>query len=347
MVIVIERRDSAEVRRYGVAVTDLLRSCLPYHQRAIRSVRDFTRYAVTFMRSRRSPQERSSPPCAQTITPLKDEAGATLHYVSVSKDVTELMTRTQDLRGSRSRRKADRRWCRVRSPMQRHASTDVVARYSQSQALADLPSAVKVLVDFHGGAASWAHDADQRGRRASGPLSVANQPQAGHVACSRAIHGDFRLLHDSQRFQRLQGWPEARAPEDCVKRHCRSVAPSRAVSRESLKDVKRLQNTTLSGLHDRRHHDNVAEPTREVCGVSAFLEGLPACSRTLKQHSSIYLIWQKRWRLQCRPGCRGGHEGDFCENLGAGVSTAYHHHALSGEWFGRNIVGGMQLSAGK
>ena len=35
---------------------------------------------------------------AQTITPLKDEAGVTRHYVSVSKDVTELMTRTQELR---------------------------------------------------------------------------------------------------------------------------------------------------------------------------------------------------------------------------------------------------------
>lgn len=35
---------------------------------------------------------------AQTITPLKDEAGATQHYVSVTKDVTELIARTQELR---------------------------------------------------------------------------------------------------------------------------------------------------------------------------------------------------------------------------------------------------------
>lgn len=35
---------------------------------------------------------------AQTITPIKNEAGTTLHYVSVSKDVTELVMRTQELR---------------------------------------------------------------------------------------------------------------------------------------------------------------------------------------------------------------------------------------------------------
>ena len=35
---------------------------------------------------------------AQTITPLKDEAGATQHYVSVIKDVTELVARAQELR---------------------------------------------------------------------------------------------------------------------------------------------------------------------------------------------------------------------------------------------------------
>lgn len=35
---------------------------------------------------------------AQTITPLKDEAGTTKHYVSVSKDVSEMMARTQELR---------------------------------------------------------------------------------------------------------------------------------------------------------------------------------------------------------------------------------------------------------
>ena len=35
---------------------------------------------------------------AQTITPLKDEAGATQHYVSVTKDVTELVARAQELR---------------------------------------------------------------------------------------------------------------------------------------------------------------------------------------------------------------------------------------------------------
>ncbi len=35
---------------------------------------------------------------AQTITPLRDEAGTTQHYVSVTKDVTELIARTQELR---------------------------------------------------------------------------------------------------------------------------------------------------------------------------------------------------------------------------------------------------------
>ncbi len=35
---------------------------------------------------------------AQTISPLKDESGAISHYVSVSKDVTELVTRTRELR---------------------------------------------------------------------------------------------------------------------------------------------------------------------------------------------------------------------------------------------------------
>ena len=33
---------------------------------------------------------------AQTITPLRDEAGTTQHYVSVTKDVTELIARTQE-----------------------------------------------------------------------------------------------------------------------------------------------------------------------------------------------------------------------------------------------------------
>jgi len=35
---------------------------------------------------------------AQTITPLKDEAGITQHYVSVAKDVTRLVKHTQELR---------------------------------------------------------------------------------------------------------------------------------------------------------------------------------------------------------------------------------------------------------
>lgn len=35
---------------------------------------------------------------AQTITPLKDATGTIMHYVSVSKDVTELILRTQELR---------------------------------------------------------------------------------------------------------------------------------------------------------------------------------------------------------------------------------------------------------
>lgn len=35
---------------------------------------------------------------AQTITPLKDDTGTVQHYVCVSKDVTELVTRTQELR---------------------------------------------------------------------------------------------------------------------------------------------------------------------------------------------------------------------------------------------------------
>ncbi|MDD3017153.1 MAG: sensor domain-containing diguanylate cyclase [Comamonas sp.] len=52
-------------------------------------------YQTTFANRRK---DGSLYHAAQTITPLKDKAGATQHYVSVTKDVTELVTRTQELR---------------------------------------------------------------------------------------------------------------------------------------------------------------------------------------------------------------------------------------------------------
>lgn len=52
-------------------------------------------YQTTFANRRK---DGSIYHAAQTITPLRDEAGAIQHYVSVTKDVTELVTRTQELR---------------------------------------------------------------------------------------------------------------------------------------------------------------------------------------------------------------------------------------------------------
>lgn len=205
----------------------------------------------------------------------------------------------------------------------------------------------KVLVNLGCCGACRAHNTNESGRSGPGPLAVADQPEAWHIARTCPVYGDFAIGHHAERLQMLECGPKPGAPQDRVIRAAGAVCPQCAFGRKRLKCSYGMKYATCAGLHDRGHHDDIAKSSWQVRRVTAFLDCLPPCSCAFKEHSSIHIVCQKGRRAQRGPGSGRCDLRDLGQDLRARVATTDHHDAQSLKCAGRYVMCGVNLETAK
>src|SRR5699024_332290 len=157
------------------------------------------------------------------------------------------------------------------------------------------------------------------------------------------LAADVAVLGDHPRgFQVPQGGSDSGAPQHGVAGPGGVVVPGHTGGGESVEHRYALEVSSVAGpTHTRYRHD--ASQVTDSFRVLAPFDGLFSACGDGEQCPAVEVVGQETGWARRRPEGFGD-QGEFGQDLGRGVSTTDHGHALPGEFVRVPVVDGVHLS---